>query len=518
MAKPLYFVGPWDLHRSLPCVPQRPEDGTVLLVRSKAKGRALPYHRQKLVMVLSAMAHFAEELEGDGFDVSFVDAPSYVDGIREQVQRSGADRVHAMRPREWGLNRALEQAATDEALGAALTLHDDGGAAGHFLLERDAFATWATGRKQIRMQHFYSFMRKRSGWLMDGNKPLGGKWSFDTSNRKHARGVPAPPLPRYEPDALTRSLIEEVNRWPGHWGDASSFDWPVTRAQALAELDDFFAARAAGFGPYQDAMIHGQPFLWHTRLAAAMNLSLISPREVCERICLAHERGQMGLASAEGLLRQILGWREFIRGIYWLKMPSLRDANQLGARRRLPKFYWEPEATAMRCVSDCVSAVERHGYANHIQRLMVLGNFALLAGIAPLDVSHWFWAGFVDAYEWVELPNVHGMALFADDTFTTKPYAASGSYIAKMSDYCTGCAFNPKMRVGEQACPFNALFWAFMNRHRARFEVNPRMRMLYRTWDRFDEAERRAIVDAATRIVESLPEADHRWRFDDDGC
>lgn len=509
----LYFVAPWDLHRELRCVPREPGAHSVLFVESIAKSRAMPYHRQKLVLVLSAMHHFARALEAEGHDVTVLRAESYAAGIREHAARIGATAIHAMTPRERGLEKALA-----EDLGAPVHLHDDGGEGGHFLLTRDEVLGWMRGRKQIRLHQFYAWMRKRTGYLMEDGKPLGGKFSFDSDNRKSAVGVSSPALPAHPPDALTREIMTRVSKWDGHWGEVDGFDWPVTREGALRELDDFFAVRAEGFGPYQDAMLADEPFLWHARISAAMNLSLLSPREVCDRIAEAHAAGRMPLSSAEGLLRQILGWREFMRGIYLHRMPELRTANLLDARRPLPDFFWEPSRTDMRCLRQSAQQVKDTGYAHHIQRLMVLGNFALLAGIAPLEISRWFWAGFVDAYEWVELPNVHGMAVFADPSFTTKPYAASASYVNKMSDYCRGCAYDPKRRTGDGACPFNALFWHFLARHRERFESNPRMRMLYRTWDRWDDTERGAIAKSANAFLDTLTPLDHGWSFDDDAA
>jgi deoxyribodipyrimidine photolyase-related protein len=515
----LHFVGPWDLDRRLPCVPRDPAEGPVVLVESRAKSSALPYHRQKLVLVLSAMRHFAEALRRDGFDVELVEARSYVDGLAEVARRRGARRIVAMLPREWGLTRALERARDDGTLGATLELHDDGGPGSHFLLGRDELRAWAEGRRELRMEHFYAFLRKRTGYLMDPRgKYVGGKLSFDADNREPPGDERPPAPPAFPPDALTRACIERVRSWGHGWGELDGFDWPVTREDALRELDDFFAHRAALFGRFQDAMIDGERFLWHTRLAPAMNLGLLSPREVCDRIASEHAAGRMPLAAAEGLLRQILGWREYVRAMYWLRMPAMRSANALGAKRSLPVFYWEPERTEMRCVRRAVEQVRDTGYAHHIQRLMVLGNFALLAGIEPLALSHWFWAAFVDAYEWVELPNVHGMALFADDGFTTKPYAASGAYIDRMSDHCGRCRFDPKRRTGPGACPFNPLFWDFLARHRARFASHPRLGALYRTWDRFPEAEREAIRASAEATLTSLAPSEQGWRFDDDRC
>lgn len=518
MSRPAFFVAPWDLNRALACVPDDPAAGTVVLVESVAKGSALPYHRKKLVLVLSAMHHFAAELRADGYDVTIVNAPTYVEGIRRHVEARGASEVRCMWPREWGLQTALQRADAAGTFGVPLWLHDDGGEGGHFLLPRAAFAEWVEGRKTIRMDHFYRWMRKRTGWLMDGKQPVGGKWSYDSENRKPASDA-VPPEPVGEPpDEITREIMARVADWPGHWGSVDGFDWPVDRAGALRALDAFFDARARQFGDYQDAMLHGRPFMWHARLSAAMNLGLLHPREIVEAALDRYDAGQMPLNAAEGFVRQIIGWREFIRGAYWHLMPGLRAANQLGADRPLPDFYWDPGKTDMRCMQDSVQAVLDHGYAHHIQRLMVLGNFALVAGLRPIDVSHWFWAGFVDAYEWVELPNVHNMALFADGTLTTKPYAASASYIHKMSDYCGDCAYRHQDRVGERACPFNHLFWTFMDRNRARLSENPRLGMLYRTWDRWDASHQDAIRAASARFLGGLTPAAHDWSFDDDAC
>jgi len=513
-------VGPWDLHRDLGCVPVRPEDGTVVIVESVSKSRALPYHRKKLVLVRSAMHHFARHLQAEGFDVEVVRARSYLAGIRKHVERVGADEVVALMPREWGIYRAFVEARDDSldgALGARMTLLDDGGAGGHFLLPRDGFGHWAGGRKQLRMQHFYSHMRKHTGWLVDDEgKPEGGKWSFDTENRKPPGDARPPPAPHHEPDDLTHEIMSEVADWDGFWGEVEGFGWAVTREQALADLDDFFAQRADQFGPYQDAMLGDEPFMWHTLISTSLNLGLLHPAEVCARIVSAYAAGDMPLASAEGLLRQILGWREYIRGMYWHRMPELRSANALGGKRRLPQLYWDESHTDMRCLEQSVRAVRAHGYAHHIQRLMVLGNFALLCGVEPIELSHWFWAGFVDAFEWVQLPNVHGMAMFANTDFTTKPYAASGNYIHKMSNYCGDCAYSVRKKHGDEACPFNHLFWHFMEQHRDLLADNPRLGMLYRTWDKMKPEDREAILRSSASFLGGLRPADHDWSFHDD--
>ncbi len=518
MGKPAYFVGPWDLNRQLACVPDSPQQGTVVMVESVAKGSALPYHRKKLVLILSAMHHFAQELRQDGYDVTIVNAPSYAQGIAQHVAERQSTAVIALKPREWGLQNALQEADKACTLGAPLEIYDDGGPGGHFLLTRQAFADWAKGRKSLRMDTFYRWMRKRTGWLMEEGKPVGGRWSYDSENRKTPKGLQPPSISGHKPDALTQSIIERVEKWPNHWGSAVGFDWPVTRQEALRELNAFLDHRAENFGDYQDAMLHGQPWMWHARLSTAMNISRISPLEIVEAALERYQDGQMPLAAAEGFVRQIIGWREFMRGAYWHLMPGLRGANLLDAQHPLPDFFWNPEKTDMRCMNDSITSVKEHGYAHHIQRLMVLGNFALLAGLRPIEVSHWFWAGFVDAYEWVELPNVHNMALFADDSLTTKPYAASASYINKMSDYCKGCRYQHTKRIGPKACPFNHLFWTFMVRHRERLKSNYRLAALYKTWDRWDQEHQQAIQNASKNFLDGLSPAQHGWSFDDDAC
>ena len=517
MTRPAFFVGPCDLDRRLACVPRHPDEGTVVLVESVAKGNALPWNRKKLVLVLSAMRHFAEDLRAEGFEVEVRRATTYVEGIRSHVAAHGSSHVIALMPRDHGLEASLR----DADLGVPLVLRDDGGPEGHFLLTREDFAGWAQGRDTLRMDTFYRWMRRRLDVLLDGGKPVGGKWSFDADNRKPAKGARPPALPTFAPDEITLEVMKEVDAWSTGWGDTAGFGWPVTRSDALRALDGFVSERLSRFGDFQDAMVEGEPFLWHACLSPALNLGLLHPTDLLEAALGAHERGEAPLNAVEGFIRQIIGWREFIRGVYHHRMPGLRTANRFGADHPLPDFFWDPERTDLACVRDAVQSVREHGYAHHIQRLMVLGNIGLLLGLDPHAVSRWFWAGFVDAHEWVELPNVIGMALAADPTFTTKPYAASGAYINKMSNHCRGCRYNVKKRVGEDACPFNALFWDFMARHREDLGRNPRLGMLLRTWDRWSEAEQDAIRDRAGAFQAALRPAAAdpvygAWTFDDD--
>lgn len=518
---PVHFVGPWDLDCRLASIPSDPAAGPVVFIESRAKRLALPWHRQKLVLILSAQRHFMAELIARGHDVSRVQAVDYATGLRAFCAHRGSRTVVAMRPRDLGPERALTALATERDGLLDVVLHDDGGPGGHFLLTRDEARAWAARMKPpYRMDVFYRWMRKRTGLLMDdsGRKPLGGKWSFDKDNRKKVpKNTPVPQPLAHPPDALTREVMAQVAGYDGLWGQLEPFDWPVDRAGALRELDDFIDRRLVHYGDYQDALVTGEPFLWHARISAAMNLSLLHPREVVDRVVAALGEGAP-MNAVEGFVRQVIGWREFIRVMYLVRMPEMRHANALDAHRPLPDFFWDPAATSMRCVQQAVSSVHRTGYAHHIQRLMVLGNLALLAGLRPLDVSHWFWAAFVDAAEWVELPNVHGMALYADPGFTTKPYSASGAYIHRQGDHCKSCPHDVRKRTGPAACPFNALYWDFTARHRALYESNPRLARLLHTWNRWDDAERDAIRAQAARWLSTLTPADPGWSPDDDAC
>ena len=359
------------------------------------------------------------------------------------------------------------------------------------------------------MEWFYRWMRQEHQVLMDTDgQPVGGQWNFDEDNRqpypKSGPGVIPPPA-RFEPDALTQEVLTLVRtRFASHPGRLDDFIWPVTRAQALQALDTFIRTRLAGFGPHQDAMWDRTPFGWHSLLSVAMNLHLLHPREVIAAAEAAWREGREPLASVEGFIRQVLGWREFIRGVYWLDMPDLADANHLQAEQPLPDFFWTGE-TDMACLRDALQQTLQHGYAHHIQRLMVLGLYGLLAGVKPQAMADWFLAIYVDAVEWVELPNVAGMALYADGgRFTSKPYAASGAYIQRMSNHCKGCRYDPKQRVGERACPYTTLYWAFLDRHEAELAASPRTALMVKNLQRLSAEERQALREAAQTWATSV--------------
>jgi deoxyribodipyrimidine photolyase-related protein len=405
-------------------------------------------------------------------------------------------------PGEWRVQRAFEEAA--ERLGVDLDIRPDR----HFLCSHQEFAEHARGRKQLRLEYFYREMRRKHDVLMDGDQPLGGRWNYDAENRgsfgkSGPTDVPSPR--RFRPDATTKEVLELVERrFPKHPGKLKHFDWPVTARQAKQALDDFIRNRLGQFGQYQDAMWTNQPYLYHSRLSAALNLKLLDPRDVIDSAVAAYHAQLAPLNAVEGFVRQILGWREYVRGVYWRFMPEYLERNTLKAKRPLPEFYWTAE-TDMNCLRDTIGQTIEYGYAHHIQRLMVTGLFALLLGVDPREVHRWYLAVYVDAVEWVELPNVLGMSQFADDgVMASKPYAATGKYIQRMSNYCGGCRFRPESAVGEDACPFTTLYWDFLMRHEKLLAKNQRMSLQVKNLKRKPATEKKSIREHASMLLEAL--------------
>ncbi|MEM1313693.1 MAG: cryptochrome/photolyase family protein [Pseudomonadota bacterium] len=473
----------------------------VLMAEVREEATYVPHHRKKLAFLFSAMRHFAEELREAGWRVDYVrlddpeNAGSLAGEARRALERHGAAGLVATEPGEWRLRSAME--GWEAALGRPVkVLRDD-----RFLASQDAFAAWAEGRKQLRMEYFYREMRRAHGVLMEGDKPAGGKWNYDHDNRKPPKaGLAYPEVPRFQTDAVTREVLELVEGFDGGWGDLSPFWFAVTRAEAEAAAERFFAEALPRFGDYQDAMVSGQAFLFHSVISLYLNAGLLEPLALCRRAEAEWREGRAPLNAAEGFVRQILGWREFVRGIYWREGPGYAQRNALGAEAALPAFYWTGE-TDMACMAAAIGQTRAEAYAHHIQRLMVTGNFALLAGLRPQEVAEWYLAVYADAYEWVEAPNVIGMALYADGgVLASKPYAASGSYIDRMSDYCGGCRYEVKARSGPEACPFNPLYWDFMVRNRARLQGNPRVSRVYSTWDRMGEDKKAAALESAAEV------------------
>jgi deoxyribodipyrimidine photolyase-related protein len=459
--------------------------------------------KPRIVMFLAAMRHFRDRLVAEGLPVDYHElaataAPNEPTTLAAALERSLAalaqdppQAIVVVEPGEHRVRQDLVAAA--KRAGIPLEIRTDR----HFFSTVDEFAEHARGRKQLRLEWFYRPLREKHGVLMEDGEPAGGAWNYDAENRgafsKAGPGkLPAPR--RFPPDAVTRGVIEMVNtRFADHPGSLAGFDWPVTSDEAREALEDFLGNRLANFGRYQDAIWTGEPWLYHSRLAAAMNLKLLDPRDVVAGAERAWREGKVPIEAAEGFIRQVIGWREYVRGVYWHFMPEYEARNALDASLPLPAFYWTA-TTEMNCLRDALSQTLTHGYAHHIQRLMVTGLFAMLAGVRPQDVHRWYLAVYVDAVEWVELPNTLGMSQFADGgVMASKPYCASGAYIERMSNACKGCRFEPKQATGPEACPFTTLYWDFLARHGSLLVSNPRMTMQLKNLDRKSAGELRSI-------------------------
>ena len=464
-----------------------PAADVVLMAEVLGECTYVRHHQKKIVLVLSAMRHFARALRARGVTVDYVrlDDPDNTQTLRGEVaravQRWRPDQVVATECGEWRLAR--DMAEWHELVGLEVDIRDDT----RFLCSIREFRSWAQGKRTLRMEFFYREMRRRHAVLLEADgTPAGDRWNFDAENRKRLpRGVAVPASPHFQPDAITSEVIALVRaRFGDHFGTCDGFGLPVTAADARVALDDFITHRLPQFGDWQDAMKTGEPTLFHALVSTSLNAGLLLPREAVEAAEAAYHAGHVQLNAVEGFIRQILGWREFVRGVYWLRMPEYSNLNALEASAPLPQFYWDAD-TRMNCLHHAIGDTRANAYAHHIQRLMITGNFALLAGLDPAEVDEWYLIVYADAYEWVEMPNTRGMALFADGGIVgSKPYAASGAYINRMSDYCGGCHYDVKDAVGERGCPFNALYWDFIARHATRFAGNARMQMPLRTMER----------------------------------
>ena len=478
----------------------------VLMIEAPREAAHVWSNKARIALFLAAMRHHRDALRARGIPVHYIDLDaagtrSLCDVLGAVLRACAAQRLIVCEPGAYRLLAGIQD--TCAAAGIALDVRPDT----HFLLSTTEFGAWAADKKHLLMEPFYRHMRKRTGVLMNGATPEGGVWNFDKENRKGfpktGPGTIAPPA-QFAPDALTREVFAAVEHHFGsHPGSLATFAWPVTRAQALNALERFVTVRLAQFGPWQDAMWTGMPYGWHALLSTSLNLKLLDPREVIDAAVAQWRAGHVPLASVEGFVRQILGWREFIRGVYWRDMPGLEAANHFQHQRDLPKWYWSGE-TQMNCMRATVGQTFTHGYAHHIQRLMVTGNFALLAEVEPRQVSDWYLAAYVDAVEWVELPNTAGMALYANGgRFTSKPYVASGAYIKRMSNYCTGCRYRPEQRHGKDACPVTLLYWNFIDKHHKSLAGNMRTALMAGNLSRLPAAERTAIrADAAQRLLQ----------------
>ncbi len=479
-----------------------PKRDVVVMAEVRGEATYVRHHKKKIAFLFSAMRHFAETLREAGWRVAYsrYDDPDTGASIPGEVLRraaeTGATEVLTTECGAWRLRAEIQD------IPLSVTVLPDT----RFIAAPGVFSAWAEGRKSLRMEYFYREMRRDTGLLMDGDKPAGGKWNYDADNRKPARGDLFMPEPaRVAPDAITAEVLALVAKdFADHPGTLEPFWYAVTAAEAERAAAHFIATALPHFGDYQDAMLTGEAFLWHSVLAQYLNAGLLDPLKLCQAAEAAYRDGAAPLNAVEGYIRQILGWREYVRGIYDLEGPDYVRRNALGATRGLPGFYWDAD-TDMACVAEAVTQTMDQAYAHHIQRLMVTGTFALLAGIDPHAVHEWYLAVYADAYDWVEVPNVIGMSQFADGgILASKPYAASGAYIDRMSDHCRNCAYSVKIKAGEGACPFNPLYWDFLIRNREALAGNPRMAQMYRTWDRMADEKKAAARDSAATILDRL--------------
>lgn len=485
-----------------------PEHDSVLMIEAPGEATEVWSHKARIAIFLSAMRHFMNEVAERGWPVDYVkldesEEPSFGQRLRAALRSHRPQVLRMVEAGEWRMQQEIVSACNDE--GVTLQLLDDT----HFMCSSSEFEQWARGKNELRLEFFYRVMRRQHNVLMEGSEPLGGQWNFDADNRSaypKRTGPGAIPEPAgFEPDTVTREVLTLVEKhFPDHPGVLDNFRWPVNREQALEAMHRFMDERLGKFGTYQDAMWTNTPVGWHSLLSAALNLHLLDPREVIASAEEAYRKGLVPLEAAEGFIRQILGWREFIRGVYWLDMPGMKDANHFGHQRHLPRWFWTGD-TNMACMRDSLGQTLSMGYAHHIQRLMVIGNFATLAELSPQQVSDWFLAIYVDAIEWVELPNTVGMALHAcGSRFTSKPYVASGAYIGRQSNYCSGCRYEPAQRTGENACPFTTLYWNFIERHEQNLASNPRTALMAKNLQKLSTDERAGIELRATQMLQNL--------------
>ncbi|MGF1455585.1 MAG: cryptochrome/photolyase family protein [Alphaproteobacteria bacterium] len=483
------------------------ETDIVLMAEVRAEATYVKHHKKKIAFLFSAMRHFAARLEAEGIRVAYVrhDDPDNGGSLLSEVRRIArdhdAERIVVTEPGEYRLREDMD--GWTKSLNIPVEIREDS----RFIATLDEFNAWADGRKSLRMEFFYREMRRKTGILMEkGGEPTGGQWNFDADNRESLPETVVPPERLgIEPDTITSSVLMEVEAaFPDHFGDLEPFDFAVTAEDAETLFDHFLKDCLPLFGTYQDAMKGGDPYLFHSLIGQYLNAGLLDPLACCEGAETQYRKGKVPLNAAEGFIRQILGWREFVRGIYWREMPDYKERNTFGADRPLPDFFWTGE-TRMACLRDVVQTTKANAYAHHIQRLMITGNFALLAGLSPEQVNEWYLIVYADAYEWVQLPNTHGMALYADGgLLASKPYAASGAYINRMSNYCKSCHYKVSKKNGAQACPFNYLYWNFLIENEEHLKDNPRIAMPYRTLAKMDPERRDAVKEDAARFFRSL--------------
>ena len=464
------------------------------------------HHKKKLVLIFSSMRHFSEELRSKGFKVKYtkLDDPSnpisLFSELKKEIRNSGIKKVVVTEPSEYHLLQEIE--SWESRLGIPVEIRSDN----RFYCTHEDFNYWASDRKQLRMEYFYRMMRKKNNILMNGENPEGGAWNYDVENRKVPdKSIKIPKCFESDVDQTTVQVISMVEKmFPEHFGDLEPFHFGVTREQALEALEHFINFSLPSFGVYQDAMLEGEQWMFHSHLSFYLNCGLLLPHECVEKVAKAFYEKKAPLNSVEGFIRQVLGWREYIRGIYWLKMPAYQYENFFQAAKKLPDFFWTGN-TQMNCLKQCIRATKETAYAHHIQRLMIIGNFSLLAGLDPTDVNEWFLIVYADAYQWVELPNVTGMALFADGgLLASKPYVSSGAYIKKMSNYCENCKYSVSEKDGSQACPFNYLYWYFLDLNRNKLAKNNRLQMFYNTLNKMTDIKLDKIRSSSRDFIQAM--------------
>ncbi|MCC5905804.1 MAG: cryptochrome/photolyase family protein [Balneolaceae bacterium] len=475
------------------------EKPLLVFMESREKGIEIPHHKIKGTFVLSSMRHFAIECHKQEFKVLYHSTMLHFDDGLTEIMESFSGKLFYMTPSEWDSRERLRKVKNRFGERIAEIPND------FFLADA---AEWKDKiEKGYRMEYFYRDMRRITGYLMDGESPEGGKWNYDDQNREPIPSdLPVPGIPAIEPDDITQEVMEMVEEYfPDHFGNLNHFSYAVNRKQALELLNRFVEERLNEFGPYEDALKTADHKLFHSQLSPYLNNGMLLPGEVCERALEAYRAGNAKLNSVEGFIRQIIGWREFIRIYYEAMMPDVRNVNHFGFTKKLPSLFWTGK-TKLKCMEESLRPVIDEGYSNHIQRLMVLSNFSNLTETDPRELNHWFLLAYVDAYEWVELPNVLGMSTYADGgILASKPYVSGGNYINKMSDYCKQCEYSISKKTGENACPFNYLYWNFVDKQRETFNKSGRVNFMVNMFDnKKSDQEKKAIRESSRKFIKEL--------------
>jgi deoxyribodipyrimidine photolyase-related protein len=482
------------------------DNDIIVFCEAHEEATYVKHHQKKIAFLWAAQRHFAQELAENGYRIEYIkynyqSINSIEDALERVIKKFSPQQIIITEPSEWRLLTKTQKWHQQFSI-PVKTLSDD-----RFLTSITEFKTWAQGKKQLRMEYFYRHMRKKYNILLnqDGT-PIGGQWNYDLENRRPIKGkLQVPKRISHKKSSILNDVLQLVEEnFTTHFGILRPFHYAITREQALQELEHFISIILPNFGTYQDAMQINEPYLYHSLLSSYLNAGLLLPLEICKFAEKAYHDKTAPLNAVEGFIRQILGWREYVRGIYWHYMPDYADMNFFAANKPLPAFYWHGR-TNMRCLAEAINHTREHAYSHHIQRLMVTGNFALLAGLDVKEVQEWYLMVYSDAFEWVEMPNTLGMALFGDGgLMASKPYAASGKYINRMSNFCQNCQFDPDQTTGPKACPFNALYWDFIARNYDKLNNNQRLRYVLSTWNKFPPSKQQQIRFAAAETLKKL--------------